>query len=1358
MKCGPLIRMFSQEKQGNKHIPKASIRHSGCERSRGTAAHPPAGSAKALGAVPPLPRDRPALSCPPRRLPRVFLPVSLPPPSRPSQWQEAVLTLPEPPPQWRRVATMDAEVQQALLNYYCQEGRFQHARAAADEALARLGGDPVLLFYRAYGALRTGDVQESIRQLESIKNRQEVSLCTMMALIYAHKKSPNPDRDAIVELDARLKEQRKTAGQQALYYAGLFLWHLGREDKAREYVDRMIKVSGGGKEGLILKAWLDLTCGKETHIKKALKYFDEALQEGNDVFALLGKAQYFEVRQNYSGALEIVNQIIANFPNFIPAFIKKMKLQLALQDWEQTIETAHRLLQKDPLNLEAIRMEALHHLCKEGNISEASARLGDLIKALDRLEPRNSELFCKMALAFSRTCGRNQLILQHTQTLVEKAFDLASDNAEFATELGYQMILQGKVKEALKWYKTAMTLDETSVSALTGIIRCQLIQGQLEDAEQQLEFLNEIQQSIGKSEELSFLHAVLAMKKHKRQEEVIALLNDVLDTHFSSLHGFPLGMEYFEKLNPDFLLEIVKEYLNFCPAQPTSPGQSPSPLLKHCASVLETVVKTVPGLQQAVFLIAKVRYLSGDIEAAQNNLHYCLERSPSYADAHLLMAQVYLAQNNTKLCSQSLELCLSYNFEVREHPVYHLIKAQTQKKVGEISEAIKTLQMARNLPGMRKPTAFSKTKGKSIEIDASDRVSVFLELVEAHRLNGEPHEAAIVIQDAINEFSGTPEELRVVIANADLAIAQGDVEHALTMLRNIAPEQPYFVQAKEKMADIYLQYRKDKKLYAACYSDLVEKLPSAHTLLLLGDAYMNIQEPDEAIEVYEQALKKNPKDPSLASKIGKALIKTHNYSKAIGYYEAAVRNGQQNFLCYDLAELLMKLKQYEQAEKVLQQALDHEPVNELSSLMEDVRYQVLLAKIYSKMEKIDRAIVSLQQAMLELARLYLAQDDTDACQHQCSLLLKNDQDNEAATMMMADLMFRKQDYEQAVFHFQQLLERKPDNYATLSRLIDLLRRAGKLEEVPRFLLMAEKHSSRTKLEAGFHYCKGLYLWYTGEPNDALRHFNKARKDSDWGQNAVYNMIEICLNPDNETVGGEVFENLDGDIGNSTEKQESVQLAVRTAGNLLKELKPQTIQGHIQLRIMENYCLMATKQKSNVEQALKTFTEIVVAEKDHIPALLGMATAYMILKQTPRARNQLKRISKMSWNPIDAEEFEKSWLLLADIYIQSAKYDMAGELLKRCLRHNRSCCKAYEYMGYIMEKEQAYKDAAINYEIAWKYGNQTNPTVGYKLAFNYLKGKRYVDAIDVCHKVLKAHPDYPKIRKEILDKARASLRN
>ncbi|XP_006153641.1 tetratricopeptide repeat protein 21B isoform X1 [Tupaia chinensis] len=1316
---------------------------------------------------------------------------------------------------------MDSEGLKTLINYYCQERYFHHVLLVASEGIRRYGSDPVFRFYHAYAVLMEGKTQEALRELEAIKNKQEVSLCSLIALIHAHKMSPNPDREAILESDARMKEQRKGAGLKALYHAGLFLWHIGRHDKAREYVDRVIKISEGNKEGQVLRAWLDITRGKESsYTKKALRYFEEGLQDGNDIFALLGKAQCLEMRQNYSAALDTVNQIIVNFPSFLPAFVKKMKLQLALQDWDQTVETAQRLLLQDHQNVEALRMLALYYLCREGDIEKATSKLELLRNALDAMEPQNAQLFCKVTLAFTRTCGRSQLILQKVQTLLERAFSLAPQQSEFAAELGYQMILQGKVKEAMKWYKIAMTLDETSVSALIGFIRCQLIEEQLQDVDHQLEFLSEIQQSIGKSAELIYLHAVFAMKKNKPEDEVLHLLNDVLDTHFSHLEDLPFGIQYFENLNPDFLLEIITEYLNFCPMQPASPGQPLSSLLRRCTSTLETIVRTVPGLSQAIFLIAKVKYLSGDIEAAYNNLQHCLEHNPSYADANLLMAQVYLSQGKFKLCSQSLELCLSYNFKVRESPLYHLIKAQSQKKMGEIAEAIKTLHMAMSLPGMKRIGTSSKSKYRKTEVDTNHRLSIFLELVEVHRLNGEQHEAAKVLQDAIHEFSGTSEELRVTIANADLALAQGDTERALNMLRNVTVEQPYYIEAKEKMADIYLKHRKEKMLYITCYREIAERIPNPRSFLLLGDAYMNIQEPEEAIVAYEQALNQNPKDGTLASKIGKALVKTHNYSKAINYYEAALKGGQQNYLCYDLAELLIKLKWYDKAEKVLQHALAHEPVNELSALMEDGRSQVLLAKVYSKMDRPGDAVTSLQQArelqsrvlkrvqmeqpdavpaqkhlaaeicaeiakhsvaqrdyekaikfyrealvhcetdnktMLELARLYLAQDDPDACLRHCALLLQSDQDNEPATMMMADLMFRKQDYEQAVFHLQQLLERKPDNYMTLSRLIDLLRRCGKLEDVPRFFLMAEKRNSRAKFEPGFQYCKGLYLWYTGEPNDALRNFNKARKDSDWGQNALYNMIEICLNPDNETIGGEVFENLDGDLGNSNEKQESLQLAVRTAEKLLKELKPQTVQGHVQLRIMENYCLMATKQKSNVEQALNTFTEIATSEKDHIPALLGMATAYMILKQTPRARNQLKRIAKMNWNPIDAEEFEKSWLLLADIYIQSAKYDMAEELLKRCLRHNRSCCKAYEYTGYIMEKEQSYTDAAVNYEMAWKHGSQTNPAVGYKLAFNYLKAKRYVEAIDICHQVLETHPTYPKIRKDILDKARTSLR-
>ena len=33
-------------------------------------------------------------------------------------------------------------------------------------------------------------------------------------------------------------------------------------------------------------------------------------------------------------------------------------------------------------------------------------------------------------------------------------------------------------------------------------------------------------------------------------------------------------------------------------------------------------------------------------------------------------------------------------------------------------------------------------------------------------------------------------------------------------------------------------------------------------------------------------------------------------------------------------------------------------------------------------------------------------------------------------------------------------------------------------------------------------------------------------------------------------------------------------------------------------------------------------------------------------------------------------FERGWLLLADVYIQTGKYDIAIELLKKCLQFNQ----------------------------------------------------------------------------------------
>ena len=52
-----------------------------------------------------------------------------------------------------------------------------------------------------------------------------------------------------------------------------------------------------------------------------------------------------------------------------------------------------------------------------------------------------------------------------------------------------------------------------------------------------------------------------------------------------------------------------------------------------------------------------------------------------------------LHQGNHVKAQQSLEVGLSYNFQVRDHPLYHLINAKVLKDQGNLDEAISTLQV-----------------------------------------------------------------------------------------------------------------------------------------------------------------------------------------------------------------------------------------------------------------------------------------------------------------------------------------------------------------------------------------------------------------------------------------------------------------------------------------------------------------------------------------------------------------------------------------------------------------------------------------------------------------------------------------
>lgn len=60
------------------------------------------------------------------------------------------------------------------------------------------------------------------------------------------------------------------------------------------------------------------------------------------------------------------------------------------------------------------------------------------------------------------------------------------------------------------------------------------------------------------------------------------------------------------------------------------------------------------------------------------------------------------------------------------------------------------------------------------------------------------------------------------------------------------------------------------------------------------------------MQIYEQAVKRTPRDSELACRMGLALVKTHQYNRAINYYKDAIKTGDNNQLRYQYNQATTK--------------------------------------------------------------------------------------------------------------------------------------------------------------------------------------------------------------------------------------------------------------------------------------------------------------------------------------------------------------------------------------------------------------------------------------------------------------------
>lgn len=313
-------------------------------------------------------------------------------------------------------------------------------------------------------------------------------------------------------------------------------------------------------------------------------------------------------------------------------------------------------------------------------------------------------------------------------------------------------------------------------------------------------------------------------------------------------------------------------------------------------------------------------------------------------------------------------------------------------------------------------------------------------------------------------------------------------------------------------------------------------------------------------------------------------------------------------------------------------------------------------------------------------------------------------------------------FQDAAIYYKTLLDTEPCNFFALARLIIILKCQGRLCDASGYIQAAEKACNGLQdQEAGLRYCRGKLYHLRNKPRDALVELNFASQHPDYQAYALTHMIEILLSP-NSNAG---IESLDA----STEPNLD---DLREVDNLIEKLEVVAQQAFLpRLRVYKCQSLIFTKNKASVEKALAQLLDMDDIN-NNVPALLAMSEGCIVQNNMSKARNQLKRIAdsaKRSYNAEYADYFEKACLLLSEIWIQQGKYDLASNMCFRVKDHNRSCCKAWQHLGLIYEKEQAYRDACAHYEKAWELCNQSLPSVEHHLAFNYLKSKQVLKAID-----------------------------
>lgn len=641
---------------------------------------------------------------------------------------------------------MDISWYRCNIHYYLREKCYGKAKTISKEASSHYNENVEFLFYHGLSNILEGQIQIGINDLTPLQSDRDLKFAIVMCLIYGYKQLSTYERDDLYILESKLKEERKHANAPSFYYAGLFLSFAEKYEKASEYVNKCLKKDPNNIDAIILKGWNDMYLSLGEIQTSILDCLELALQKSDrNVEALLGLAKFKYFARDFDASNLLLDKLIVNNPGQVVPIIEKLKNEFAKQKWDAVYDAIERVLSLEPTNIEVLKIRIFIALCKNSDYIEAVDQLNTFFTILEEKETSNGFLFYDIAQLFSKICGRSSAVLSQVFRFAQYASEMYSKNVDYLSEVGYQCILQGKYKDSLNFFKAASKIDSNSITALCGLTLCQMFEnGPVDQIAQQIELLYEMQGN----QKFPILY-LLSAQLNSKNSNAVSFLNKAIDAQISQADIHPYSLTYIKHLDPDFLLEVYKEYKKHLPKKPLVivghllySQEGNNTLVSNCMKLLNTICKSCPGLLTALYELAKLKFSFGYANDALKLAQQVCEIDNTHAGSQVLIAQIYIQQGAFTKAAQCLEMCLSYNFKVRDSAMYHFLNGVILKSMNQLQDALASFTTSLQILTSKN----NISRHNESDLNIIDKATLFLEIIELQTSLGLLGEAGKTMQ------------------------------------------------------------------------------------------------------------------------------------------------------------------------------------------------------------------------------------------------------------------------------------------------------------------------------------------------------------------------------------------------------------------------------------------------------------------------------------------------------------------------------------------------------------------------------------------------------------------------------------